>query len=102
MHDSWRPLKLEPGFAAQYSMPSVLSTSTMKSDPGFSLPVTSTAPRASPVALCSTGCAPAIGAAAKPAAPAAAPFRKPRRPTGLFAFDMVGLVSSLPTEGKRD
>src|SRR4051812_50155566 len=34
MSDSWIALKLEAQFAGRYLMPSVLITSTMKSDPG--------------------------------------------------------------------
>src|SRR5580704_13352352 len=37
MMDSCSARKLEPGLAQQYSMPSVLMTSTMKSAPGRSL-----------------------------------------------------------------
>src|SRR4030095_15670248 len=36
MKDSCRPRKLDAGFAAMYSKSSVLSTSTMKSEPGSS------------------------------------------------------------------
>src|SRR5579862_2068983 len=91
MKDSCRPRKLEPGLAAIYSMPSVLNTSTMKSEPGRTLRVTSTAV---PVAGFRAACwARAIGAvAASPAPPAAARFRKPRRPTGSFESDILRLL----------
>src|SRR4051812_18955934 len=87
MKDSWRPRKLEPGLAAQYSIPRDLKTSVMKSEPGRELLVTSTvAPVSGFKAAC---CASAMGAvAARPAAPAA-PFRKPRRSTGFFAFSSI-------------
>src|ERR1700682_3713466 len=87
MNDSWSPRKLDPGLAAQYSIPRDLKTSVMKSEPGRALFVTSTAvPVYGFRAAC---CASAIGAvAAKPAAPAA-PFRKPRRSTGFFDFSSI-------------
>src|SRR5262245_52889104 len=36
MNDSCKPRKLDAGFATMCSKPSVFSTSTMKSEPGFS------------------------------------------------------------------
>src|SRR6266852_6063550 len=87
MKDSWRPRKLEPGLAAQYSMPSDLMTSTMKSEPGRRLLETSAAVLVS--GLRADCWASAMGAvAASPAAPAA-PFRKPRRSTGFFGSDIL-------------
>src|SRR5690349_3588427 len=70
-------------------MPRVFMTSTMKSDPGFSFPLISTAPRPAGAPDCPACCAVARGFVTRPAAPAAAPFRKPRRPTGCFDFDMA-------------
>src|SRR5579864_151719 len=95
MMDSCRPRKLEPGLAAQYSIPSDLMTSTMKSAPGRWLEDTSA------VALEVSGlraacCAMAIGGLpTSPAAPAAtaAPLKKPRRSTGSF-FDMDCLLNA--------
>src|ERR1700676_27977 len=91
MKDSCKPRKLEPGLAAMYSMPSVLNTSTMKSEPGRTLEVTSTTAWVSGFrAAC---WASAMGAvAASPAPPAAARFRKPRRPTRVFEVDIRGLL----------
>src|SRR2546423_290408 len=116
MNDSCSERKLEPGLAATYSKPSDLSTSTMKSDPGFSTVSTSTAstpgetgpvsaancaadgdgavPRWGSTAArgpCCGSCAPRTGtgptiAAAPAAALAAAPFRKPRRLTRSLDF----------------
>src|ERR1700737_4836442 len=93
MMDSCRPRKLDPGLEAQYSMPSDLMTSTMKSAPGRWLEDTSA------VALVVSGlratcCAMAIGGLpTSPAAPAAAaaPRKKPRRSRGFF-FDMHCLL----------
>ena len=34
MQDSWKPSKLDPGFAAAYSTPMSFRTCTIKSDPG--------------------------------------------------------------------
>src|ERR1700687_4323050 len=99
MIDSCNPSKLEPGFAATYSNPSVLITSTMKSDAGCStrradarvgggvvsaaswaLPGAAGAERLDAGSWFSTE---ATGAAfaTRPAAPTAAPFRNRRRPT---------------------
>src|SRR5262245_8957902 len=100
MIDSCNARKVDPGLAATYSMPSVLTTSSMKSDPGRSVVYTSVrgggglvsaAARAAPgsgvtgLAACAAwpawaGCA-TEGFATKAAAPAAAPFRNPRRLT---------------------
>src|SRR5260370_35492163 len=95
MMDSCRPRKLDPGLEAQYSMPSDLMTSTMKSAPGRWLEDTSA------VALVVSGlraacCAMAIGGLpTSPAAPAAAaaPLKKPRRSTGSF-FAMHCLLTA--------
>src|SRR5579871_2814397 len=91
MKDSWRPRKLEPGLAAQYSMPSDLMTSTMKSEPGRALEVTSTAGAVSGFrAAC---WARAMGAVAARPAAAPAPLRNPRRSVlvtaGLFESDIL-------------
>src|SRR5581483_7397177 len=45
--DSWRPRKLEPGLAAQYSKSSERRTSSMKSEPGLTGPDASAAPAGS-------------------------------------------------------
>src|SRR5262245_10653497 len=96
MIDSWRARKLEPGLAVQYSIPSALMTSTMKSEPGRSLISKSTGKGVAPVS-CATassdgrptredgagaGCAGVAGVGGtNAAAPAAvAPFKNPRRP----------------------
>src|SRR5712691_7955736 len=102
--DSWSARKLEPGLAQQYSMPSDLMTSTMKSDPGRSLVRTSTgaggavsaARAASDGAVterrASACCAIAAGGlAARTAAPAAAPFKKPRLPTESILDFAMGI-----------
>src|SRR6266576_3583479 len=112
MNDSCSERKLEPGLAATYSKPSDLSTSTMKSEPGFSTVNTSpgetgsvsaanwaadgdgAVPRWGSAAArdtCCGSCAPRTGtgptiAAAPAAALAAAPFRKPRRLTRSLDF----------------
>src|SRR5262249_1049245 len=98
MIDSCNARKVDPGLAAIYSMPSVLTTSSMKSDPGRSVVYTSVrgggglvsaAARAAPgngvtglaawpVCPACAGCA-TEGFATKAAAPAAAPFKNPRR-----------------------
>src|SRR5262245_4235102 len=107
MTDSCSPSKLEPGFAATYSKPSVLKTSTMKSEPGRSMMRDEMA-GGSPVSAANcaadgsgapdlvgadcAGSAATEGAATMAAAPAAAPLRKPRRSTcGLWDFAIVGL-----------
>src|SRR5690242_17229992 len=92
MSDSWSPAKDEPGLAHAYSKPSDLRTSTMKSDPGR--PAARASPvgggvEDSPAAALGTAaricCAAAIGGfVTSAAAPAAAPFRKPRRSNGDF------------------
>src|SRR5215471_7905084 len=109
MIDSCNARKVDPGLAAMYSMPSVLTTSSMKSDPGRSVVYTSVrgggglvsaAARAAPgsgvtglaawpACPACAGCA-TEGFATKAAAPAAAPFRNPRRLTEPF-FDL-GIV----------
>src|SRR5215470_17378407 len=112
MIDSCNARNVDPGLAATYSMPSVLMTSSMKSDPGRSVVYTSVrgggglvsaAASAAPgsgvtgLAACATcpacgGCA-IEGFATKAAAPAAAPFRNPRRLTDLStAFLDLGIV----------
>src|SRR5687767_10004943 len=48
MNDSCSDRKLDPGLAATYSKPSDLNTSTMKSDPGRSVVITSTCATGSP------------------------------------------------------
>src|ERR1700722_16524391 len=99
MTDSCRPRKLDPGLAHTYSNPSVLSTSTMKSEPVRSavristlegVPTSASGDIASGIARrSSAGCAATVpGTAAKAAAPAAALFRKFRRSTSTF----LGLV----------
>src|ERR1700677_4796237 len=96
------PRKAEPGLAATYSKPRVLMTSTMKSEPGRSVVHTSTrggggavsaavclapgsgfgvAGRWTSAACCALA---ASGLATSAAAPAAAPFKKPRRSTEIF------------------
>src|SRR5215468_7081297 len=89
MTDSWSARKLEPGFAQAYSMSSDRSTSTMKSDPQWSVVSTSTSGGGvlSARALCSgavvrggatDAAIPGEGTAPRLAA-TAAPFRKLRR-----------------------
>src|SRR5213596_3422188 len=109
MIDSCSARNVEPGLAATYSKPSDLITSSMKSDPGRSVVYTSArgggglvsaATRAAlgsgvtglatcPACRAASGCA-IEGFATKAAAPAAAPFRNPRRLRGGF-FDL-GIV----------
>src|SRR5580704_1603147 len=101
MSDSCSDSKVDPGLAVRYSILSVLRTSTMKSEPGFSMMRALAAGRAAPVSRATAdplgACAVALpprpagcwalvssGLAAKAAAPTAAPFRKPRRPTERF------------------
>src|SRR5271167_1710391 len=100
MIDSCKARKDEPGFAATYSKPSDLMTSTMKSDPGRSVVYTSIRGGGGLVsaAICLgdgsgvtvrawTFCAFARGdGTTSAAAPTAAPFRKPRRSMEAF-FD---------------
>src|SRR5205809_3576911 len=107
MSDSCSPSKLDPGFAATYSIPSDLITSTMKSEPGFSMIRVLTCAGlgvVSAASWASDGCG-AVAAGAAPrcarcafaagavatsaAAPAAAPFRKPRRLREAFFFATV-------------
>src|SRR5579864_3555240 len=95
MRDSWSPRKLVPGLAAQYSRPSDLMTSIMKSEPARSLLETSTVAGAGFAAADVTACwAMATGGlATSPAAPAAAPLKKPRRSTEIFLdFAMQDLL----------
>src|SRR6185295_12693174 len=97
MSDSCRARNDEPGFAATYSKPSDLMTSTMKSEPGRSVVYMSTrgggglvsdatwAGEGGGAARRFWTCAFAAGGfATSPAAPAAAPFRKRRRSTELL------------------
>src|SRR6266566_952850 len=104
MSDSCKPRKLEPGFAATYSKPRDLITSTMKSEPVRSAVRTLTSVAGSPsfggiggtVAERATNdcCAPATPVLATSVAtpPTAAPFRNLRRPTKLLAdFFMAGI-----------
>src|SRR2546422_547947 len=106
MIDSWRPWKLDPGFVVMYSKLRLLMTSIMKSDPGFST-MRSTCARGAPVsaanwaAFGTTAAGRAGGACCAlaavvvtnaPAAPAAAPLRKPRRLTEPFLDFMDGLL----------
>src|SRR5262245_1949327 len=112
------PSKLEPGFAATYSMPRSRRTCTMRSEPGRTAAraFPPAGGRTAPASRSSCGAdgagagvfdrgAPAGGAccaldsgtcvviAAAPAAADAAPFRKPRRLTTSFLdFDTVVLL----------
>src|SRR5205809_5219505 len=104
MSDSCSPSKLDPGFAATYSIPSDLITSTMKSEPGFSMIRVLTCAglgAVSAASWASDGCG-AVPAGAAPrcafaagavatsaAAPAAAPFRKPRRLREPFLLSTI-------------
>src|SRR5713101_643129 len=106
MIDSCRPSKLEPGFAATYSNPSVLITSTRKSDAGCStirgrppdggVSVSAAnwafdAAAGAGRAGASGGCGRATdGWVTSAAAPTAAPRRKPRRPTEPFVDSAIG------------
>src|SRR5687767_2515769 len=97
MNDSCSDRKLDPGLAATYSKPSDLNTSTMKSDPGRSVVITSTCATGSPsggpgpslgaggAATCGAAIAP-VPMASVPILPAAAPFRNPRRPGRSASF----------------
>ena len=104
MIDSCSDRNADPGFAATYSIPSALITSTMKSDPGRSFSNTSVAGRtsrfsaAAAVSAVLGGAAGADGAAAGVCAMAgvtsaaiaagtavAAAFKNPRR-EGAFAM----------------
>src|SRR5215469_14546852 len=95
-------------------MPRDLMTSTMKSDPGFSMTRAPSAGAPASRAICAAPgprdpagapagadplcCALVIcGFAAMTAAPAAAPFKKPRRPNALF-LDFA--ISTLLKPGK--
>src|SRR5262245_48545610 len=111
MIDSCSARKVDPGLAAMYSIPSDLMTSSMKSDPGLSVVYTSARGggglvsaaaraalgsgvtcRAVCVACAASGCA-IDGFATNAAAPAAAPFKNPRRlteaPTPFFDLAIV-------------
>src|SRR5712691_3237243 len=109
MIDSCSPSKLEPGFAATYSNPSVLITSTRKSDAGCSTirgrpPDGGVSVSAANWAFdgaagagragASGGCGRATdGWLTSAAAPTAAPLRKPRRPTEPFVDSAIGYSS---------
>src|ERR1700680_3227432 len=90
MTDSWIPVP-PPGRQKKYSKPRDLKTSTMKSDPGFSMLRTSAGEDALPSTASAAGIAArtcwataAGGFATSAAAPTAAPFRKCLRSTGDF------------------
>src|SRR5262249_30735535 len=111
MIDSCNARNVDPGLAPIYSIPSVLMTSSMKSDPGRSVVYTSVrgggglVSAAARAALgngvtCRAACAACPGAgcaleglATNAAAPAAAPFKNPRRfteaPTPFFDLAIV-------------
>src|SRR5260370_28899023 len=104
MTDSCRPRKLDPGLAATYSTPNDLMTSIMKAEPGRDVVCTSTIEGGAVSAAISFAvgvgalarfgsdcCAWAtVGVATSAAAPAAAPFKNPRRSTeGLRDFAMA-------------
>src|SRR5579863_7793456 len=104
--DSCSARKLDPGLAQIYSKPSDFSTSTMKSEPGWSAVKTSTSVATGSVSLASAvaegtatlrrvsgACAFPGDCVTKAAAPAAAPFKKPRRPEGFLDFDMLTAAS---------
>src|SRR5437868_2347955 len=107
MIDSCSPRKLEPGFEQIYSTRSDLITSTMKSAPGRSVVWISTLEGgcvSASIALALGGVAAArrvlsswaarfCGFATIAAAPAAAPFRNPRRPTGNFLDFIVFILA---------
>src|SRR5215471_297576 len=109
MIDSCNDSNVEPGLAARYSTFRLLRTSTMKSDPGRSITRTVAAGPAPPfsrASRCAGGVAapdpeatpraggsscdfPIWGCATRAAAPAAAPFRNPRRANELvFLVDL--------------
>src|SRR5581483_938650 len=115
MTDSWMASKLEPGLAAAYSTPRSRITWIIRSDAGRVILRTSTGGRTLPasrkswasvgggaavepalgawavlVGAWASACCPDVTSAAAPAAPAAAFFRKPRRPTEVF-FSMESL-----------
>src|SRR5260370_40568208 len=108
MTDSCRPRKLDPGLAATYSRPNDLMTSIMKSEPGRSVVCTSTIEGGAFSAAISFAvgvgalarfgsdcCAWAtVGVATSAAAPAAAPFKNPRRSTEDF-LDLGMVFTSL-------
>src|SRR6266850_4107864 len=122
MIDSCRPRKLEPGLAATYSKPSVLRTSTMKSDPLRWLSrrtCTSPGPMASPAAVM-IGVTPwaagargagragdaacAVNSPDDPtmaAAPASAPFWRNSRRCSTLSFDLFDPAMALLPEATR-
>src|SRR5215471_8720299 len=108
MIDSCSERKLDPGLAAMYSKPRNLRTSTMKSDPGWSAVITSTDPEMGPVSaaraaafgtatprVCACWALARRGFATRAAAPAAALFRKLRRPAGLALDFAISAPSDL-------
>src|SRR5581483_7099117 len=115
MNDSCRPSKLEPGLAAAYSMPRSLTVWTMRSDPGRVIARTVAGGRTLPASRANwesvgPGALPAgvgaslgrrwastMGVVTSAAAPVAAPFRKPRRPTEVFG-DFAIFVLDAPSE----
>src|SRR5579872_3915446 len=120
MNDSCRPSKLDPGLAAAYSMPRSRTVCTMRSDPGRVIRravaggLTLPASRAScasvglgalPVWACAVAfrCASTTGAVVtNAAAPVAALFKKPRRPTE-FLGDFAIMFSLLaPCADRQD
>src|SRR5258708_18245304 len=97
MIDSCSPSKLEPGFAATYSKPSILITSTMKADAGCSMmradaregggrvsadncALTGVAGTARLGGSCVSADTTGAALATRPTAPSAAPFKNRRRP----------------------
>src|SRR5262245_34720622 len=105
MNDSCSPRKLDAGFAMTYSNPSVFSTSTMKSEPGFSTVSESASAASGALSAASAceacdgdngavafeplagGCA-AAGSAGAAKAATAAPRRNLRRSTFEPDFDI--------------
>src|SRR5580704_2181849 len=104
--DSCRHRKLEPGFAAIYSIPSDLITSTMKSDPGWSAVRTSTLVETGSVSAARAlaegkGALPRAGwlcwalpagVETRAAAPTPAPLRKSRRSIAGFFRSFIGYL----------
>src|ERR1700719_4704219 len=109
IRDSCKPSNVEPGLEAQYSILSDLSTSTMKSEPGCStIRESESSPTGAPVSVAKVvalgvalplrgracwACT-AAGFTASAAAPAAAPFKKPRRPTEVLS-DLLIVLSPI-------
>src|ERR1700674_3795834 len=90
MADSIRPRKLAPGFTAQYSKPSDLITSIMKSEPGRTGGNDAGPAEESTTGLAAAGASATwVWALALPAnnapTPPAATFRKSLRSWGLFS-----------------